>query len=99
LVIADARRSEVYYGLYQGKSSNGIPKILLIPGVSKQAELEARLQAQGQAYQIVSEPVAAASLGLLALAQIAEGAAVSPIQANYLREPDATYAKPKKVSG
>jgi hypothetical protein len=71
----------------------------LIPGVNKQAELEARLQAQGQAYQIVSEPVAAASLGLLALAQIAEGAAVSPIQANYLREPDATYANPKKVSG
>lgn len=99
LVIADARRSEVYYGLYQGKSSNGIPKALLTAGVSKQAELEARLQAQDQAYQIVSEPVAASSVGLLVLAQIAEGAAVSPIQANYLREPDATYAKPKKVSG
>ena len=99
LVIADARRSEVYFGLYQGKSSNGVPKTLLVPGVSKQAELEARLQAQGQVCQIVSEPVAAASIGLLALAQQSEGYSAGPIQANYLREPDATYANPKKVSG
>jgi tRNA threonylcarbamoyl adenosine modification protein YeaZ len=99
LVIADARRSEVYFGLYQGKSPNGVPKALLVPGVSKQAELEARLQAQGQDYALISEPVAAASVGLLALAQLLEGHAAGPIQANYLREPDATYANPKKVSG
>ena len=48
LVIADARRSEVYYGLFQGKNGNGIPKALLVPGVSKQAELEARLQSEGR---------------------------------------------------
>ena len=99
LVIADARRSEVYFGLYQGKSPNGVPKALLVPGVSKQAELEARLQAQGQDYELISEPVAAASVGLLALAQQSEGHLAGPIQANYLREPDATYANPKKVSG
>ena len=99
LVIADARRSEVYFGLYQGKSPNGVPKALLVPGVSKQAELEARLQTQGQDYALISEPVAAASVGLLALAQQSEGHLAGPIQANYLREPDATYANPKKVSG
>jgi tRNA threonylcarbamoyl adenosine modification protein YeaZ len=99
LVTADARRSEVYFGLYQGKSPNGVPKALLVPGVSKQAELEARLEAQSQEYQLISEPVAAASLGLLAIARQAEGHAAGPIQANYLREPDATYANPKKVSG
>jgi tRNA threonylcarbamoyl adenosine modification protein YeaZ len=99
LVIADARRSEVYFGLYQGKSPSGVPKALLVPGVSKQAELEARFQAQAQAYELVSEPVAAASVGLLALAQLLEGHAAGPIQANYLREPDATYVNPKKVSG
>jgi tRNA threonylcarbamoyl adenosine modification protein YeaZ len=99
LVIADARRSEVYYGLYQGKSPNGVPKALLVPGVSKQAELEARLQAQAQEYQLVSEPVAAASVGLLALARLLEGGEAAPVQANYLREPDATHANPKKVSG
>ena len=99
LVVADARRSEVYFGLYQGKSPNGVPKALLVPGVSKQAELEARLQAQGQEYELISEPVAAAAVGLLALAQQSEGHPAGPIQANYLREPDATYANPKKVSG
>ena len=99
LVIADARRSEVYFGLYQGKSPNGVPRALVVPGVNKQAELEARLQAQAQAYGLISEPVAAASLGLLALAQQSEGHLAGPIQANYLREPDATYANPKKVSG
>ncbi|MCF8525294.1 MAG: tRNA (adenosine(37)-N6)-threonylcarbamoyltransferase complex dimerization subunit type 1 TsaB [Rhodoluna sp.] len=99
LVVADARRSEVYFGLYQGKSPNGVPKALLVPGVSKQAELEARLQAQGQEYELISEPVAAAAVGLLALAQQSEGSSAGPIQANYLREPDATYANPTKVSG
>ncbi len=99
LVIADARRSEVYYGLFLGKSGNGIPKALLVPGVSKQAELEARLQSEGQKYQLVSKPVSAASIGLLALALTEQGVPTSPIQANYLREPDATYANPKKVSG
>jgi tRNA threonylcarbamoyl adenosine modification protein YeaZ len=99
LVIADARRSEVYFGLYQGKSPNGVPKALLVPGVSKQAELEARLQAQSQEYQLISEPVAAASLGLLAIARQAEGHLAGSIQANYLREPDATFSNPKKVSG
>ena len=99
LVLADARRSEVYYGLFQGKSANGIPKPLLVPGVSKQADLESRLQAQAQAYQLVSKPVAASSVGLLAIAQLSEGVAGVPVQANYLREPDATFANPKKVSG
>ena len=99
LVIADARRSEVYYALYQSKSPNGIPKALLVPGVSKQADLEARLQGKDQQYQLVSEPVSAASVGLLAIAQLLESGPAGPIQANYLREPDATYSNPKKVSG
>jgi tRNA threonylcarbamoyl adenosine modification protein YeaZ len=99
LVIADARRSEVYFGLYQGKSSNGVPKALIAPGVSKQAELEARLQSDGHPYKLVSKPVSAARIGLLALAMITKGSPTSPIQANYLREPDATFASPKKVSG
>ena len=99
LVIADARRSEVYFGLYQGKSPNGVPKVLLAPGVSKQAELESRLQSEGQPYQLVSEPVSAAYLGQLAIARLIEGGSAGLIQANYLREPDATYANPKKVSG
>jgi tRNA threonylcarbamoyl adenosine modification protein YeaZ len=99
LVIADARRSELYYGLFQGKSANGIPRQILAPGVSKQAELEASLQSDGQAYTLAQQPVNAASIGFLALACQSEAITTGTIQANYLREPDATYAKPKKVTG
>ena len=99
LVISDARRSEVYFGLYEGKSEKGAPKQLLAPGVSKQTELEERLQDEGQVYQLVQQPVKAASIGLLAMAQETEGTGDGLIQANYLREPDATYATPKKVTG
>ena len=99
LVISDARRSEVYYALYQGKSDSGTPTQLLIPGVSKQADLELRLQSEGQPYEMVQQPVSAASIGILALAHILEGKSPTPIQANYLREPDAVSAKPKKVTG
>jgi tRNA A37 threonylcarbamoyladenosine modification protein TsaB len=99
LVISDARRSEVYFGLYEGKSEKGAPKQLLAPGVSKQTELEERLQDEGQVYQLVQQPVKAASIGLLAMAQETEGTGGGLIQANYLREPDATYATPKKVTG
>jgi tRNA threonylcarbamoyl adenosine modification protein YeaZ len=99
LVLTDARRSEVFYGLYQGKTSAGSPKIILGPGVKKQADLEAELLASGQSYQSVSGSISAAALGLLALAQLSEGRANLSIVANYLRAPDAVPAKGKKVSG
>jgi tRNA threonylcarbamoyl adenosine modification protein YeaZ len=99
LVLSDARRSEVFFGLYQGKSPAGAPITLLGPGVKKQSDLEAELQSSGQSYEIVSGSISAASLGLLALAQLAEGTADLSIIANYLRAPDAVPAKGKKVSG
>jgi tRNA threonylcarbamoyl adenosine modification protein YeaZ len=99
LVLTDARRSEVFFGLYQGKTQSGSPKILLGPGVKKQANLEADLQSAGQSYESVPGLISAAALGLLALAQLAEGTANSSIVANYLRAPDAVPAKGKKVSG
>ena len=99
LVLTDARRSEVFFGLYQGKSKAGSPKALLGPGVKKQSDLEAELKSSGQSYEIVSGSISAAALGLLALAQLSEGTANSSILANYLRAPDAVPAKGKKVSG
>ena len=98
LVLTDARRSEVFFGLYQGKTRNGIPKALLGPGVKKQSELEAQLQAAGPSYEILNGQVSASKLGLLALAQLAEGTASGAVVANYLRAPDAVPAKGKKVS-
>ena len=99
LILTDARRSEVFFGLYQGKTAAGVPKTLLGPGVKKQAELEAQLQAAGHNYLIANSQVSAAKLGLLALVQLAEGTASSSVVANYLRAPDAVPAKGKKVSG
>lgn len=99
LVLTDARRFEVFFGLYQGKTSAGVPKALLGPGVKKQAELEVQLQAAGHNYQHANTQVSAANLGLLALAQLAEGTANTSVVANYLRAPDAVPAKGKKVSG
>jgi tRNA threonylcarbamoyl adenosine modification protein YeaZ len=99
LVLTDARRSEVFFGLYQGKTSVGVPKALLGPGVKKQAELEVQLKAAGQSYVFANAQVSAANLGLLGLAQLAEGTAKTSVVANYLRAPDAVPAKGKKVSG
>jgi hypothetical protein len=99
LILTDARRSEVFFGLYQGKTAAGVPKALLGPGVRKQAELEAQLQAAGHNYLLANTQVSAAKLGLLALAQLSEGSANTSVVANYLRAPDAVPAKGKKVSG
>jgi tRNA threonylcarbamoyl adenosine modification protein YeaZ len=99
LVLTDARRSEVFFGLYQGKTSAGVPKALLGPGVNKQAELEAQLKAAGHNYLLANAQVSAANLGILGLAQLAEGTANTSVVANYLRAPDAVPAKGKKVSG
>lgn len=99
LVLTDARRSEVFFGLYQGKTKAGVPNNLVGPGVKKQAELEAELQAAGHNYLLANSQVSAAKLGLLALAQLAEGTASTSVVANYLRAPDAVPSKGKKVSG
>ena len=99
LVLTDARRSEVFFGLYRGKTAAGAPKALLGPGVKKQAELEVQLKAAGHSYLLANTQVSAANLGLLGLAQLAEGTANTSVVANYLRAPDAVPAKGKKVSG
>jgi tRNA threonylcarbamoyl adenosine modification protein YeaZ len=99
LVLTDARRSEVFFGLYKGKTPAGVPKTLIGPGVKKQAELEVQLKAAGHSYVLANTQVSAANLGLLGLAQLAEGTANTSVVANYLRAPDAVPAKGKKVSG
>jgi tRNA threonylcarbamoyl adenosine modification protein YeaZ len=99
LVLTDARRSEVYFGLYSGKTPAGVPKVVLGPGVKKQSELEAELAASGQKYQVAPSSIRASSIGLLALAKQSEGTAEQSVIANYLRAPDAVPAKGKKVSG
>lgn len=101
LVITDARRGEVYFALYQGKTQAGIPIRLKGPGVMKLEDLQSQLAAEGIGYQLVSGELSPAALGKLALAQLAEGIDI-PIQAQYLRAPDAVAKNGnpgKRVSG
>ena len=99
LVLTDARRSEVYFALYNGKSRAGVPKLIQGPGVQKRQELEQTLQSEGIEYQVVEARLKPASLGLLALAQLSEGIRAAKPIANYLRAPDAVPSPGKKVSG
>lgn len=99
LVVTDARRSEVFFGLYEGKTKSGSPIAILGPGVKKLSDLEQQLATAGQNYKKSSEVISAASLGLLALAKLEEGTQDTAVVANYLRQPDAVPAKGKKVSG
>ena len=99
LVLTDARRSEVYFALYCGKSRAGVPKLIDGPGVQKRVELEQRLKDEGISYRVVEGQLKPASLGLLALAGLSEGSKAAKPLANYLRAPDAVPAKGKKVSG
>lgn len=99
LILTDARRSEVYFGLFQSKTRHGDPRVLMGPGVRKRADLEAELSSRGISYLSVTAQIKASSIGLLALAQLAEGTASSQVVANYLRAPDAVPARGKKVSG
>ena len=98
LVLADARRGEVYFALYQGHSKNGIPIRLEGPGVIKRDVLEADLKNRGVNYLVVETPAAAGSLGKLALLELAEGTIELGARANYLRAPDVSPSTPKKVS-
>lgn len=99
LIVTDARRSEVYFGLYRGKTKSAVPIALLGPGVQKLEELQAQLVRSGQQYRLVEGQVRASLVGLLALAQLSDGQATSQVQANYLRAPDAVASRGKKVSG
>jgi tRNA threonylcarbamoyladenosine biosynthesis protein TsaB len=101
LVLTDARRGEVYFGLYQGKSPNSRPLILQGPGVKKRLELEAELAQAGIKYLVVEQSARASAVGRLALAQLADGTKAD-LQARYLRAPDAVAAggnRGKRVSG
>lgn len=99
LVVTDARRSEVYFALYKGKTRAGVPILVQGPGVQKIADLQQSLKEQAISSQLVEGKISASMVGRLALAQLAEGTISSGVLANYLRAPDAVLAIGKKVSG
>ena len=99
LVTADARRSEVYWALYSGRTKSGAPICIEGPGVIKPAALEELLADRGINALRTQLPVHAAELGKLFEAQLIEGIESTDLTALYLRAPDAVPTPGKKVSG
>ena len=97
LVTTDARRQEVFWALYNGLDK-GVPIRVEGPSVNKPVYLEELLT--GQEHIVTDLPITASSLGQVAhfqsLTDLGASKDSSPI---YLREPDATPGKAKKVSG
>lgn len=102
LVTTDARRKEVYWGLYSGLDDHGVPVRIDGPGVMKPAELEEYLTDRN-VHPITTEVVVSASnLALLAEAQLRAGTISEDVSALYLRAADAVPPKDrigKAVSG
>lgn len=102
LVTADARRSEIYWALYDGTSKNGAPILIEGPGVGKPQDVSQKFA--GQKHSKTSIKINAADLAKVLEAQVLDGKASHDISALYLREADAVAPKDireagKKVSG
>lgn len=90
LVTTDARRKEWFWAKYDGLV-DGIPNRLEGPKVSRPEDIDTA------GFASCDLVVSAGALGQIAALQGSAGSRdVTPI---YLREPDATPGKPKKVSG
>ena len=96
LVSTDARRKEVFWASYQGVS-NGMPVRVLGPNVNKAEDIKNYLDLD--AHQTTDLLATALALGQIAFSEskteLGVNLDVSPI---YLREPDATPGKGKRVS-
>ena len=100
LVTTDARRKEVYYALYSGLNSHGVPIRVDGPAVIKPAALEEMLIDKNITPISASKSITAVSIAKLAEAQLREGTLSHDVTALYLRQPDAVEGQfGKKVSG
>jgi tRNA threonylcarbamoyl adenosine modification protein YeaZ len=90
LVSTDARRKELFWATYE-KDDELFPERTSGPSVSKIADVDTA------GYQTTDLPVTASALGQLAFSL--GRAVIRDVSAIYLREPDATPGKSKRVSG
>lgn len=95
VVVTDARRSEVYWSVYDAPDAQGLPTRVEGPSLSKAAGFE---PPAGYRTLHVSQ-VSAGDLGLLAEALYANKRPFAADEALYLRSPDVTLsAGPKRVT-
>ena len=104
LVHTDARRGEVYWALYGGLDSHGLPTLLAGPSVGKYDEVVESLTQQHGTLTDRTGGATATWIARLAELQLAAGVASRDTSALYLRAPDASLPKPnqqfgKRVSG
>jgi tRNA threonylcarbamoyl adenosine modification protein YeaZ len=104
LVHTDARRGEVYWALYGGLDSHGLPTLLAGPSVGKYDEVVESLTLQHGTLTDRTGGATATWVARLAELQLAAGVASRDTSALYLRAPDASLPKPnqqfgKRVSG
>ncbi len=100
LVVTDARRKEVYYSLYSGLNTHGVPVRIDGPAVIKPALLEELLVDKNITAVTATKAVTAVAIAKLAEAQLREGTLSHDVTALYLRQPDAVEGQfGKKVSG
>ncbi len=99
LVNTDARRSEVYWALYSGVSSSGLPQRVEGPLVSKPAALAELLAERGLTPRTTDFKISGAALAKLALVAQAADVLDADVSALYLRAPDAVEPKAPGVFG
>jgi tRNA A37 threonylcarbamoyladenosine modification protein TsaB len=98
LVTTDARRGEIYWCLYGGLDSTGIPIVLRGPSVAKQAEILENLTDSYPDFKVETGGASAVWIGRLAQRQILAGQHNTDVSAMYLRAPDAVEPKPNQYA-
>jgi tRNA threonylcarbamoyladenosine biosynthesis protein TsaB len=96
LVTTDARRGEVYWCLYSGLDSAGVPIVLRGPSVEKHAHIVELLTDSYPDFNERTGGATAAWVGRLAQREILEGKHNTDVSAMYLRAPDAAEPKPNQ---
>jgi len=100
LITTDARRKEVYYALYSGLNSHGVPIRIDGPAVIKPEALREMLIDKNIYPVTTNKFITASAIARLAEAQQRDGSLSHDVSALYLRQPDAVEGQfGKKVSG
>jgi tRNA threonylcarbamoyl adenosine modification protein YeaZ len=89
LVVADAKRHEVYASLYSGRDGDGLPRRAGEPTVGRADALPPLRR--------VTADVSAGVLGRIAARRLSLGRPADGPEPLYLRAPDVTLAAPKRV--
>ena len=95
LVTSDAKRGELFVGIYQGFDDSGLPIKSGSPMVMKPLEVDKSFPKLSR----IDKPSDASLAGIFAEKALGAGIDLSDASALYLRSPDVTPSPGKRVSG